>query len=251
MTDKEQIKDSLKNHSQNFSENSTQEKEQIIIDGCNVSGCEYACNTAFGKNGCKHPMMKNIYCSKNPNCYFKQLARKTQECESWKKANDEKNKFLQDLGISASGEFKRIKFYIENLKNKYEKKIEELRKICLGSGMDFYLQKIETLEGKLNAQFTEMEEKLTAEEMKNYELKKKLRDLELKNTILRNRYQQLNGSITECDRYRKALEEIEEYLKEECGCECADCLEQGDCHFQEILNIINKAKGEGICNTKI
>ena len=28
----EQIKDSLKNHSQNFSENSTQEKEQIIID---------------------------------------------------------------------------------------------------------------------------------------------------------------------------------------------------------------------------
>ena len=32
MTDKEQIKDSLKNHSKNFNENSTQEKEQIIID---------------------------------------------------------------------------------------------------------------------------------------------------------------------------------------------------------------------------
>lgn len=30
--DKEQIKDLLKNHSQNFSENSTQEKEIIIID---------------------------------------------------------------------------------------------------------------------------------------------------------------------------------------------------------------------------
>ena len=45
-------------------------------------------------------------------------------------------------------------------------------------------------------------------------------------------------------RYRKALEEIEKYLKEECGCECADCLEQGDCHFQEILDIINKAKGK-------
>lgn len=59
------------------------DKEQIIIDGVDVSGCEYACNTAFGKNGCKHPMMKNIYCSKNPNCYFKQLARKTAECEKY------------------------------------------------------------------------------------------------------------------------------------------------------------------------
>lgn len=60
------------------------DKEQIIINGVDVSGCEYACNTAFGKNGCKHPMMKNIYCPKNPNCYFKQLARKTQECEELK-----------------------------------------------------------------------------------------------------------------------------------------------------------------------
>lgn len=48
----------------------------------------------------------------------------------------------------------------------------------------------------------------------------------------------------ECTRYRKALEEIEEYIKEECNCVCTDCLEQGDCHFQDILDIINKAKGE-------
>ncbi len=60
------------------------EHKPIYLDGVDVSGCEYACNTAFGKNGCKHPMMKNIYCFKNPNCYFKQLARKTQECEELK-----------------------------------------------------------------------------------------------------------------------------------------------------------------------
>lgn len=64
-------------------------EEPIIINGVDVSGCEYACNTAFGKNGCKHPMMKNIYCSKNPNCYFKQLARKTTECEKYEQALDE------------------------------------------------------------------------------------------------------------------------------------------------------------------
>ena len=46
-------------------------------------------------------------------------------------------------------------------------------------------------------------------------------------------------------RYRKALEEIEEYIKRDCGCECTYCLEQGDCKFQDILDIINKAKGEG------
>ena len=46
------------------------------------------------------------------------------------------------------------------------------------------------------------------------------------------------------DRYRKALDEIEEYIKRDCGCECTYCLEQGDCKFQEILNIINKVKGE-------
>lgn len=62
---------------------------EIIIDGVNVSGCEYACNTAFGKNGCKHPMMKNIYCFKNPNCDYKQLQRKTVECNKYKQALDE------------------------------------------------------------------------------------------------------------------------------------------------------------------
>lgn len=51
------------------------DKEQIMIDGVDVSGCEYTCNTASGKNGCKHPMMKNIYCFKNPNCYYKQLQK--------------------------------------------------------------------------------------------------------------------------------------------------------------------------------
>ena len=68
------------------------DKEQIMINGIDISGCEYACNTAFGKKGCKHPMMKNIYCSENPNCYFKQLTRKIQEYEelqvAYNKAQD-------------------------------------------------------------------------------------------------------------------------------------------------------------------
>lgn len=88
-------------------------------------------------------------CDDNCQIYedFKQLTLKTQECESlksqldfeaqqkeldeYKQSLDEKNKFLQDLGISAGGEFKRIKFYIESLKNKHNEKVkgcEELKK---------------------------------------------------------------------------------------------------------------------------
>lgn len=53
------------------------DKEQIIIDGCNVSGCVQftqegdCCNLGGG-------------CKGWANCYFKQLARKTQECEELK-----------------------------------------------------------------------------------------------------------------------------------------------------------------------
>ena len=61
------------------------DKEQIIIDGIDVSECEYVCNTAFGNIGCKLPFNEEIHCCKNPNCYFKKLARKTQECEELKK----------------------------------------------------------------------------------------------------------------------------------------------------------------------
>ena len=80
------------------------------------------------------------------------------------------------------------------------------------------------------------------------ELKEKLRELELKNTTLQNRNQQLNGSMAKADRYREALEEIEEvclkvcsicWIKNKCNKEYSNCKDA------EILTIINKAKGEG------
>ena len=120
--------------------------EKIIIDGVDVSGCEYACNTAFGKNGCKHPMMKNIYCSKNPNCYFKQLARKTQECESLKQeieilqnnfdtatrdCNDEIEILKQECEeLKKQLEFVRThRTVVDAEKNSYRKALENIEKI--------------------------------------------------------------------------------------------------------------------------
>lgn len=71
------------------------EKEKIIIDGVDVSGCIHLddwkhCN-------CCNDLVKTIYpkatkchieedlrCETYPNCYYKQLVRKTQECEELK-----------------------------------------------------------------------------------------------------------------------------------------------------------------------
>ena len=55
------------------------ENKPIIIDGVDVSGC----NLYFNK--CQHKCEGVFDCYKKPNCYFKQLTRKTQECEELKK----------------------------------------------------------------------------------------------------------------------------------------------------------------------
>ena len=65
------------------------DKEEIIIDGVDVSGCIYfkknnkmsmcrACNSGVG----------TPYCEYHKDCYYKQLERKERECEEFKKAND-------------------------------------------------------------------------------------------------------------------------------------------------------------------
>lgn len=74
------------------------DKEQIMIDGCNVSECLFY-QSNFEED---YDVKIKHFCSNwhnscesanNSNCYFKQLARKTQECEEL----EEKNKVLQKL----------------------------------------------------------------------------------------------------------------------------------------------------------
>ena len=72
------------------------DKKQIIIDGIDVSGCKSldgwkhcnCCNdlikTIYPK-ATKCHVEKDLRCETYPNCYFKQLARKTQECEELEK----------------------------------------------------------------------------------------------------------------------------------------------------------------------
>ena len=58
--------------------------KQIIIDDVDVSKCNYFNNT--DKSYCEECCSEFgcAICNDRPNCYYKQLARKEQECEKWK-----------------------------------------------------------------------------------------------------------------------------------------------------------------------
>lgn len=126
--------DSLKN----------QDKEQIIIDGVDVSGCCYA---ILPKNQCPAKIMpyaketsciackehntKLNFCKNNPNCYFKQLSRKTAECEKYEQALDTVSEYIKDncnscQGIKYGGcekcELKRIKDIINKAKGEEDER---------------------------------------------------------------------------------------------------------------------------------
>ena len=72
-------------------------KEEIIIDGVDVKNCR----RRIGKNNyCRY--FKRLCSENNFNCVWKQLARKTQECEELKKEIINKNEKIKELRFSVS-----------------------------------------------------------------------------------------------------------------------------------------------------
>lgn len=150
------------------------DKEQIIIDGVDVSKCKYLpyCNDKQGN------------CAFEPNCYFKQLARKTQECEELFAKTYQMWMYYIANGINNASDLN-IQYLLEDL-GKITKMLAELCNIK-DSTLSYYAGQAQD----------------------------------------------------ETNRYRKALEEIEEF-----------CITYSDNHdayetvYKYILNIINRAKGE-------
>lgn len=62
--------------------------KQTIIDGVDVSGCVALKDDGIKKPLCRAGGITSVYksclCADNPNCYYKQLALKEQECEELK-----------------------------------------------------------------------------------------------------------------------------------------------------------------------
>ena len=182
-------------------------KEPIIIDGMDVSKCQdfyysfYQGKISLRCN-CDCDNTKSLFCSDNQDCYFKQLARKTQECE----------------------ELKERKLKLELNENHNKNEIKKLKK-RIRKDKEFFKDKISSLT-LARKQFLE------ALDHFNWQI-----------------------SLVKNDTYREALEEIEEvtkYLKKDL---CGHCSWYGtdNCNpsgmvceeLIKILDIINKAKGEG------
>lgn len=90
--------------------------KQIIIDGVDVSGCEWFGQFDLDINvicTSNSPKKCSAYCKDNPNCYYKQLVRKEQNLQE-----------AMDISIK---EFNRAEELKTLLKRK-EQKCEELNK---------------------------------------------------------------------------------------------------------------------------
>lgn len=60
-------------------------KNPIVIDGVDVSGCEYC----LKMTKCRCTIQRDVYkclCEENPDCYYKQLKRKEQENQRYGQA---------------------------------------------------------------------------------------------------------------------------------------------------------------------
>lgn len=181
------------------------DKEQIIIDGCNVGGCKYL-NTFSDSDGYHYYCdladdIKNEYCEHYRDCYFKQLARKTRECEELFAKTYQMWMYYIANGINNASDLN-IQHLLEDL-GKITKMLAELCNIK-DSTLSYYA----------------------------------------------------GQALDETNRYRKALEEIEELVKslnENRMCfyddvnDCSNCDMNTDCNYLrkfKILDIINKAKNE-------
>lgn len=98
--------------------------EQKIIDVVDVSGCEHLyreidCLAHIDFSECCEGYNHSYgYCPNIPNCYYKQLLRKEQECEELKKIINEAKNSKLDLKSFLVG---------EAVQNEYEQKLKQLK----------------------------------------------------------------------------------------------------------------------------
>lgn len=113
------------------------DKEQIIIDGVDVSEC-VSFDKLNGQNICCYEDTREDkipfanFCVENKDCYFKQLIRKTQECEALKSESFTMNSLI----IEQEEEIDRYRKVLE----KIEECINNLKKQDILTFPDFPLQ---------------------------------------------------------------------------------------------------------------
>lgn len=108
--------------------------KQIIIDGIDVSGCKHYKNRTCIADYCLTDMpFGEAKCELNPNCYYKQLKRKEQECNKLYiqlKADEEYHKEEENTlrKIIKNKEERNIELYKEN--NKLKQILAKIKEVC-------------------------------------------------------------------------------------------------------------------------
>lgn len=107
------------------------DKEHIIINGVDVSGCNGYC-PELGKYNCIALACNSAaICKQSPNCYYKQLQRRIAECEELKNQVDEDyNYYTTELktlrDIISNKEKRNAALFL--MSNRYRKALEEIEK---------------------------------------------------------------------------------------------------------------------------
>ena len=175
--------------------------KEIIIDGVDVSGCRYYLRNIHKSCG------EGLVDCQGKDCIFKQLARKTQECEELKIENEELNDRMAEVTYRATGgRLSYSNYTLDAIEQAFNDQLEILSN-----------QKVK---------------KTKQLEQKNKELET---ELDLYKTWYRAKHGDVKNSL---DRYHKAFEEIEEI--------CRQLLDDNYIRSvaQSLIDIINKAKGE-------
>lgn len=120
--------------------------EQIIVDDCKVEECvnfrdEVSIDSTVLKNACSIGLWQRHYknlqesckmsckCDENPNCYFKQLARKTQECEELWVAYNKAQDILGRIDVANELKSYSLQKSIKEC-DRYHKALEAIEKKC-------------------------------------------------------------------------------------------------------------------------
>lgn len=220
------------------------DKEQIMIDGVDVSECAYFDYENEGTREC------DVYgneCEAN-NCYYKQLARKTQECIKLNNKIIDMNSIIEDAAINLGNkdftlydlpfeikklrqECKESKAYAQRQENQRETYYKEFLKLS---------QECENL--KAEEKYLKQCCQKAGEELAkhSFEYDGKEKNLVVQAIELNEKYEKL----------KKALEEIEEVIDsifDRCPWRKTDsCMPVYNVCEELIktLDIINKTKGE-------
>lgn len=107
---------------------------QVIIDGVDVSECKHY--YFDGKCKCMYDSYLYPQCDINPNCGYKRLKRKEQECDQLKAENMElkaENKELEEENKGLYVESEHSEIYIKELEkdiNVLEQTLQEIKEIA-------------------------------------------------------------------------------------------------------------------------